>query len=72
MKWSDVDISFGPKDHPEKELFERNLPFMVKLPIRHHKVAKALVDNGASLNLIMRKTFEKPSGQFLGLIVMSH
>jgi hypothetical protein len=28
MKWSDMDISFGPEDHPEKELFERNLPFV--------------------------------------------
>jgi hypothetical protein len=33
------------------------LPFVVKLPIRRHKVAKTLVDNEASLNLIMRKTF---------------
>jgi hypothetical protein len=57
MKWSDVDISFGPKDHPETELSKRNLPFMVKLPFGQHKVANALVDNGASLNLIMRKTF---------------
>jgi hypothetical protein len=24
MKWSDVDISFGPGDHPETELSERN------------------------------------------------
>jgi hypothetical protein len=30
---------------------------MVKLPIGQHKVAKTLIDNGASLNLIMRKTF---------------
>jgi hypothetical protein len=30
---------------------------MVKLPIEWHKVAKTLVDNGAFLNLIMRKTF---------------
>jgi hypothetical protein len=30
---------------------------MVKLPIGRHKVAKILIDNGASLNLIMRKTF---------------
>jgi hypothetical protein len=33
------------------------LPFVVKLPIGQHKVAKTLVDNGASLNLIMRKIF---------------
>jgi hypothetical protein len=33
------------------------LPFVVKLLIGQHKVAKTLVDNGASLNLIMRKTF---------------
>jgi hypothetical protein len=32
-------------------------PSVVKLPIERHKVAKALIDNGASLNLIMRKTF---------------
>jgi hypothetical protein len=30
---------------------------VVKLPIGWHKVAKTLIDNGASLNLIMRKTF---------------
>jgi hypothetical protein len=57
MKWSDIDISFGPEDHSEIELSERNLPFVVKLPTEQHKVAKTLVDNGASLNLIMRKTF---------------
>jgi hypothetical protein len=34
MKWSDMDISFRPKDHPEIELSKRNLPFMVKLLIR--------------------------------------
>jgi hypothetical protein len=57
MKWSDMDISFGPEYYLETKLFERNLPFMVKLPIGWHKVAKALIDNGASLYLIMRKTF---------------
>jgi hypothetical protein len=57
MKWSDIDISFGPEDYPEIELSNRNLPFMVKLPIGRHKVAKTLVDNKASLNLIMWKTF---------------
>jgi hypothetical protein len=57
MRWSDVDISFGPEDHPDVELSDRNLPFIVKIPIRCHKVAKTLIDNGASLNLMMRKTF---------------
>jgi hypothetical protein len=57
MKWSDMDITFRPEDHPETELSERNLPFMIKLPIGRHKVAKTLIDNGASLNLIMRKIF---------------
>jgi hypothetical protein len=57
MKWSDIDISFGPEHHPEIELSERNLPFEVKLAIKWHKVAKILIDNGASLNLITRKTF---------------
>jgi hypothetical protein len=57
MKWSDMDISFEPEDHPEMELFKRNLPFVIKLPIGRHKVAKTLIDNRASLNLIMRKTF---------------
>jgi hypothetical protein len=42
MKWPDVDISFGPEDHLETELSERNLPFAVKLPIRRHKVVKML------------------------------
>jgi hypothetical protein len=30
---------------------------VIKLPIGWHKVAKTLIDNVASLNLIMRKTF---------------
>jgi hypothetical protein len=55
MSWFDVDMSFG--DHPDIELFERNLLFMIKLPIGRHNVAKTIIDNGASLNLIMRKTF---------------
>jgi hypothetical protein len=54
MKWSGVDILFRPEDHPTTELSNQNLPFMVKLLIRWHKVAKTLIDNGASLNLIMR------------------
>jgi hypothetical protein len=57
MKWSEVDISFRPEDHPTTELSNQNFPFMVKLPIGQHKVAKILIDNRASLNLIMRKTF---------------
>jgi hypothetical protein len=57
MRWSDVDISFRPQDHRDIELSDRNLPFMVKLLIRQHKVAKTLIDNEVSLNLIMRKTF---------------
>jgi hypothetical protein len=57
MKWLETNILFGREDHPETELSNQNLPFMVKLPIGRHKVAKTLVDNGASLNLIMRKTF---------------
>jgi hypothetical protein len=59
MKLSDMDISFRPEDHPGTELSEMNLPFMVELPIGRHKVAKILIDNGASLYLIMRKTFIK-------------
>jgi hypothetical protein len=57
MRWSDVDISFRPQDHPDTELSDRNLSLLVKLPIGWHKVAKMMIDNGASLNLIMRKTF---------------
>jgi hypothetical protein len=56
-RWSDDYISFGPEDHPDTELSERNLPFVVKIPIGRHKVAKTLIDSGASLNLMMRKTF---------------
>jgi hypothetical protein len=40
-------------------LFNQNLLFVVKLPIGQHKVAKTLIDNGVSLNLIIRKTFIK-------------
>jgi hypothetical protein len=57
MRWSDVNISFGRHDHPDTELSDRNLPFMVKVPIGRHKVTKTLIDNRASLNLITRKTF---------------
>jgi hypothetical protein len=57
MKWSDEYIAFRPEDHPVTELSERNLPLVVKIPIERHKVAKTLIDSGASLNLIMRKTF---------------
>jgi hypothetical protein len=57
VKWSDVDISFGPEDHPDTELPERNLSFVIKFLIGRHKVAKTLIDNGPSLNLIMRKIF---------------
>jgi hypothetical protein len=57
MRWSDEYISFGPEDHPDKDLSERNLPLVVKIPIGQHKVAKTLVDSGALLNLMMRKTF---------------
>jgi hypothetical protein len=61
MKWSETDNSFRPEDHLETELSNQNLPFVVNLPIGRHKVAKTLVDNGASLNLIMRKTLIKMS-----------
>jgi hypothetical protein len=57
MKWSDDYITFEPEDHPVTELSERNLPLVVKIPIGRHKVAKTLIDSGASLNLIMRMTF---------------
>jgi hypothetical protein len=57
IRWYDMDILFGLEDHLETELFDRNLPFVVKLPIGRHKVAKTLIDNRASLNLVMRKTF---------------
>jgi hypothetical protein len=59
MRWSDVYISFGPHDHLDTELSNQNLPCVVKLLIRWHKMTKMLIDNGASLNLIMRKTFIK-------------
>jgi hypothetical protein len=57
VRLSNADISFGPEDHPDIELSDRNLPFIFKIPIGCHKVAKTLINNGASLNLMMRKTF---------------
>jgi hypothetical protein len=57
MRWSDDYISFGPEDHPDTELSGRNLLLIVKIPIGRHKVAKTLVDSGASINLMMRKNF---------------
>jgi hypothetical protein len=59
MRWSNVDISFGPEDHSDTELSDRNLPFVVKILIRRHKVAKTLIGSRTSLNLMMRKTFIK-------------
>jgi hypothetical protein len=57
MRWSDVDISFGPEDHPITELSERNLPFVVKILIGRHRVAKTMINISTSLNLLMRRTF---------------
>jgi hypothetical protein len=57
MRWCDVGISFRPKDHPDTELSDSNLPFMVKIPIGRYKVDKTLIDSGPSLNLMLRKTF---------------
>jgi hypothetical protein len=36
MKWSHTNISFRPEDHPEIELSNQNLSFVVKLPIGRH------------------------------------
>jgi hypothetical protein len=57
MKWSDDYITFRPEDHPVTELSERNLSLIVQILIGWHKVAKTMIDSGASLNLIMRRTF---------------
>jgi hypothetical protein len=57
MRWSDDYISFGPEDHPDTELSERNLSLIVKILIGRHKMVKTLIDSGASLNFMMRKTF---------------
>jgi hypothetical protein len=59
MRWSDDYITFRPEDHPVTELSERNLSLIIKIPIKRHKVAKTLIDSGASFNLIMRKTFNE-------------
>jgi hypothetical protein len=56
MRLSDIDI-FKPENHPDTELSDRNLPFIVKIPIERHKVVKTLIDSEVSLNLMMRKTF---------------
>jgi hypothetical protein len=57
MRWSDDYISFGPEDYLDTELSERNLSCVVMISIGRHKVVKTLIDSGASLNLMMRKTF---------------
>jgi hypothetical protein len=57
MRWSDDYILFVLEDHPDTELSERNLPLVIKILIGWHKVAKTLIDSGALLNLLMRKTF---------------
>jgi hypothetical protein len=67
MRWSDIDISFRPEDHPDVKLSDRNLSFIIKIPIECHKVAKTLIDSGASLNLMMRKIFIKMSLNLIDL-----
>jgi hypothetical protein len=57
MRWSEVNISFRPEDHPITELSDRNLSFVVKIPIGWHRVAKTMINSGSSLNLLMRRTF---------------
>jgi hypothetical protein len=57
MRWSDDYISFRPEDHLDTKLSERNLSLVIKILIGRHKVAKTLIDSGALLNLMMRKTF---------------
>jgi hypothetical protein len=57
MGWSNDYISFGSEDHLDTELFERNLPFVIKIPIGRHKVTKTLIDTDALLNLMMRNAF---------------
>jgi hypothetical protein len=68
MKWFETYISLGPEPHPETELSNQNLPFVVKLPIGWQKLAKTLVDNGGSLNLITRKMFIEMSLNLSDLI----
>jgi hypothetical protein len=69
MRWSDINISFGLEDHADTVLSDRNLPFMVTIPIGRQKVAKTVIDNPASLKLMMRKTFIKMS---LNLAELTH
>jgi hypothetical protein len=72
MKWSKTDISFVPEDHPMIKLSNQNLPFVVKLLIGWHNVVKTLIDNEASLNLIMRKKFIEMGLSLVGLTPVHH
>jgi hypothetical protein len=58
MRWFEDYIKFGPDDLPITEQSERITSHLDrKVPIGRNKVAKTLIDSGASLNLIMRKIF---------------
>jgi hypothetical protein len=46
---------FGPEDHPDMELFEWNLPLVIKISIGRHKVAKALIDRGGFVKSLDEK-----------------
>jgi hypothetical protein len=72
MRWFDDYISFGPEDHPDTELSERNLSLVVKISIGRHKVVKTLIDSGASLNLMMRKAFIEMGLKLSGLTLVCH
>jgi hypothetical protein len=45
LKWSEMEITFGPDNHLKIELTNRNLPLVAKIPINKFNVAKTLIDN---------------------------
>jgi hypothetical protein len=64
MRWSDVDISFGIEDHPETELLDRNLPFVVKLLIGRHKVVKDIDRQRGIIKSYHKENLHRDGPQF--------
>ena len=53
LKWSSTPIIFDAEDHPDRTIAVGCLLLLVSPTIRNLKVAKMVVDGGASLNLIL-------------------
>lgn len=78
--WLEVDITFGPDDHPKAMMTSGALPMLCTPTISGVAVSKTLIDGGASLNVILVEAFDAlrlpreqlaPSKPFSGVVAGS-